>query len=233
MADFNMLLIELSNFFVERNGSLVIEVNKIETENRIFTGQWLKVNLIILLKIFFIEVKFLSFSSDLMIMWGLWLNNGPNMTHSAKVKDISQVNQFALAHIIYNCEVVIKKMKMNGLDSKNIIINFWKNKEIKCSDSNSKNSAEFENDDNLVMIVMKDFFMSLGWNRKDLQYCFTLLQHPALTIFKYFEKITFFCFFVSFKKSLSNYMETKSLFADQTSIERSKYFSFYRLKNYL
>ena len=39
VADFNMLLIELSNFFVERNGSLVIEVNKIETENRIFTGQ--------------------------------------------------------------------------------------------------------------------------------------------------------------------------------------------------
>ena len=39
VADFNMLLTELSNFFVERNGSLVIEVNKIETENRIFTGQ--------------------------------------------------------------------------------------------------------------------------------------------------------------------------------------------------
>ena len=42
------------------------------------------------------------------------------------------VNHFAPAHVIDNFEVSIEKFKMNVLDSKNVIINLWKNKKIIC-----------------------------------------------------------------------------------------------------
>ena len=52
---------------------------------------------------------------------------------------------------------------MNGLDSKNVIINLSRNKEMKkkCSDGDFKKPAKTENDGNLSHLAVGSFFHGL------------------------------------------------------------------------
>ena len=95
------------------------------------------------------------------------------MIHSLGVGEIWLVNHFTPAHIINSFEVLIEILSMNGLDPKNVIINLWRKKQIKCYDSDFKKQTEIENN-NFSLLAVEGFFHVPWMKYKRLRVLFYL-----------------------------------------------------------